>query len=64
MFLGVSADIEHLQPKEKLQYFNIHIADNPLIDYVELPEHLNGLEYSIIIAGAISGALRAVINKY
>lgn len=38
--------------------------DNPLNDFVELPEHLQGINYSGIIAGAIRGALAAVLNEY
>jgi hypothetical protein len=63
MFLGVVAEQEIVPYKkeEKSRKFLIHIADNPLNDFVELPEHLYGINYSGIIAGAIRGALAAVL---
>ena len=60
MFLGVSADYEMLSRPDKTYSFLIHIVDNPLNDFVELPEHLQGINYSGVIAGAIRGALAAV----
>jgi hypothetical protein len=62
MFLGVSAEVEMLPEQPKGAVFNLHITDNPLNDFVELPEHLQGLSYSAIIAGAIRGALSTVIS--
>ena len=61
MFLGVSAEYEMISRPDKTQIFLIHIVDNPLNDFVELPEHLQGINYSGMIAGAIRGALAAVI---
>ncbi|KAM3137670.1 hypothetical protein pb186bvf_010284 [Paramecium bursaria] len=60
MFLGIQADAEILPEQEKLFQFNIHFSDNPLNDFVELPENLQGLNYSNIIAGAIRGALSTI----
>jgi len=40
MFLGTTAEVEILPETEKMFNFNLHIADNPLNDFVELPEHL------------------------
>jgi hypothetical protein len=34
--------------------------DNPLTDFVELPEHLINLDYSNIICGVIRGSLEKV----
>lgn len=61
MFLGISAEVEILPETEKTFKFNLHINDNPLNDFVELPEHLMGLNYSNMIAGAIRGALSTVV---
>ena len=36
------------------------INDNPLTDFVELPENLVNLDYSNIICGIIRGALATV----
>lgn len=60
MFLGVSAEIEILPENGKIYSFNLSLSDNPLNDFVELPEHLQGLNYSNMIAGAIRGALETV----
>eukprot|EP01017_Pseudomicrothorax_dubius_P040417 TRINITY_DN631_c0_g1_i10.p1 TRINITY_DN631_c0_g1~~TRINITY_DN631_c0_g1_i10.p1 ORF type:complete len:193 (+),score=50.60 TRINITY_DN631_c0_g1_i10:67-645(+) len=55
MFLGVPADVTNFNEKDNS--FSLELKDNPLNDYVELPEALSGLNYSSIIAGAIRGAL-------
>jgi len=38
------------------------MPDNPLNDFVELPEEYNNLDYSNIICGVIRGALSTVLN--
>jgi hypothetical protein len=40
MFLGVTAEVEILPETDKVFTFNLHFTDNPLNDFVELPEHL------------------------
>ncbi len=61
MFLGITC--ETILPADKNdQYYSLLFAENPLIDYVELPNHLKDLSFSNIICGAIRGALEAVIN--
>ena len=37
--------------------------DNPLNDFVELPENMKSLNYSNILIGVIKGALIMVINN-
>ncbi|CAD8091853.1 unnamed protein product [Paramecium sonneborni] len=60
MFLGVTAEVEVLPETDKIFTFNLHFTENPLNDFVELPEHLQGLNYSNMIAGAIRGALSTI----
>lgn len=36
------------------------LEDNPLADFVELPEQLAGLKYSNLLCGVIRGALDMV----
>lgn len=62
MFLGTKCDIEQLQVDEKRNCsFNLIIYDNPLNDFVELPEHLQNMDYSNIICGVIKGAMATVL---
>lgn len=61
MFLGVKGEIVNFQSeKDKGCTFSLIIPDNPLNDFVELPEHLSSLHYSNIICGAIRGSLSTV----
>lgn len=57
MYLGISCDIIVHSEKEYSLIFN----ENPLNDYVELPEKYSGLWYSNLICGVIKGALESVI---
>ena len=43
--------------------FIINFQDNPLNDFVELPENLKGLNYSNILCGVIRGCLEIVQMK-
>ena len=58
MFLGVTCEVANYVEKDNC--FSLILNDNPLIDFVELPKHLQGLYYSNIICGVIRGALEAV----
>ena len=61
MFLGVKGEILNFQSeKDKGCTFSLIIPDNPLNDFVELPEHLSSLHYSNIICGTIRGSLSTV----
>ncbi len=62
MFLGVKCEVSNftVADKEKGCSFLLILADNPLNDYVELPEHLSALNYSNMICGVIRGALSTV----
>jgi hypothetical protein len=56
MYLGISCDVLVYSDKE----FGLIFSDNPLNDFVELPEKYNGLWYSNIICGILRGALEAI----
>jgi hypothetical protein len=56
MYLGISCDVLVYSDKE----YGLIFSDNPLNDFVELPEKYNGLWYSNIICGIIRGALEAI----
>jgi len=64
MFLGVTCEVSNYVEKDNC--FSLILNDNPLIDYVELPKHLQGLSYSNIICGVIRGALESVktLNEF
>ena len=61
MFLGVKCDVQGFTAeKDKPITFSLILPDNPLNDYVELPENLSALHYSNVICGVIRGALSMV----
>ena len=45
---------------ERTFIFNITLEDNPLTDFVELPENMKELNYHGIICGSIEGALESL----
>lgn len=65
MFLGITAEVIDFKSDDfRTCTFNLQFTDNPLIEYVELPEHLQNLQYSNVICGAIRGALSKVIRSF
>lgn len=61
MFLGTKGELEDLKAENHKDIsFNIVLNDNPLTDFVEIPESLIGLSYNNIICGAIRGAINSV----
>jgi len=63
MFLGVTASVRGYDDKEK--EFSLIIDDNPLTDFVELPEQYRAtLSYSNILCGVIRGALEMVKDAF
>lgn len=56
MYLGVNCDVTIYSEKE----FGLVFTENPLNDFVELPEKYFGLWYSNLIPGIICGGLEAV----
>jgi len=58
MFLGIMPVVTNWSPAG--DEFSLLIENNPLIDFVELPEGHNRLNYSNILCGALRGALEMV----
>jgi hypothetical protein len=56
MYLGVNCDVLVYSDKE----YGLIFSDNPLNDYVELPDKYQSLWYSNLFCGIIRGALEAV----
>ena len=56
MYLGVNCDVTIYSEKE----FGLCFQENPLNDFVELPEKYYGLWYCNLIPGIICGALECV----
>ena len=68
-YLGIGAKKELVKTDNNMidtnqQYeYKIYFNDNPLNDYVELPDKFKGLWYSNMICGVIRGALEAINIK-
>ena len=58
MFLGVTPTVANWSPK--CDEFSLILDQNPLVDFVELPDDHQGLLYSNIICGVVRGALEMV----
>lgn len=58
MFLGVSGTISNYNPENT--ECSLILDDNPLVDFVELPETCQGLYYCNVLCGVIRGALEQV----
>lgn len=58
MFLGVTASVSNWDPEGSS--FSLVLDDNPLVDFVELPDTFQGLHYCNILSGVIRGALEMV----
>ena len=56
MFLGVTAEVVGATASE----FCLQFSDNPLGDFVELPEQWSGLCYGNMLCGVLRGALEMV----
>lgn len=61
MFLGVQAEVSNFNEEEKS--FSLLIPENPLAEYVILPQQHNKLWYSNVICGVIRGALEMLNMK-
>jgi len=55
MFLGVTGTVANWDPKKN--EFSLLLEENPLADFVELPESASNLYYSNILCGVLRGAL-------
>lgn len=58
MYLGITPLISNWSPAG--DEFSLLIENNPLIDFVELPDGHNALNYSNILCGVLRGALEMV----
>jgi hypothetical protein len=58
MYLGINCDVLAYNDKE----YGLVFSDNPLNDFVELPEKYQGMWYSNLVCGVIIGALETVIS--
>lgn len=66
MFLGVTASVTNWDAEGTT--CSLILEDNPLVDFVELPDTCQGLHYCNILSGVVRGALEMVsilrsINK-
>nr|VDD30126.1 unnamed protein product [Brassica oleracea] len=61
MFLGVTASVSSWDADGTC--CSIILEDNPLVDFVELPDTCQGLYYCNILSGVIRGALEMVSMK-
>eukprot|EP01112_Ceratiomyxa_fruticulosa_P016587 TRINITY_DN5035_c0_g1_i1.p1 TRINITY_DN5035_c0_g1~~TRINITY_DN5035_c0_g1_i1.p1 ORF type:complete len:190 (-),score=44.18 TRINITY_DN5035_c0_g1_i1:67-636(-) len=61
MFLGISATVTDWDVEKK--EFSLILEDNPLTEFVELPEQYSKLWYSNILCGVIRGSLEMVQMK-
>ena len=68
-YLNIGAKFELIKSDNNMidsnqQYeYKIYFTENPLNDYVELPDKFKGLWYSNMICGVIRGALEAINIK-
>lgn len=58
MFLGVTASVTNWDSEGTS--CSLILEDNPLIDFVELPDTCQGLYYCNILSGVVRGALEMV----
>jgi hypothetical protein len=61
MFLGITAQVTNYDAKK--QEFSLVLDENPLIEFVELPDNYQNLSYCNILCGVIRGALEMVNPK-
>ncbi|PHT62865.1 Trafficking protein particle complex subunit 3 [Capsicum annuum] len=61
MFLGVTANVGNWDAEGTT--CSLILEDNPLVDFVELPDTCQGLYYCNILSGVIRGALEMVSMK-
>ena len=58
MFLGVTASVTNWDAEGTT--CSLILEDNPLVDFVELPDTCQGLHYCNILSGVVRGALEMV----
>ena len=60
MFLGVTASVTNWDIEGTC--CSLILEDNPLVDFVELPDTCQGLYYCNILSGVVRGALEMVCS--
>lgn len=58
MFLGITAQVNNWDSKK--QEFFLTLEENPLTEFVELPDNYQNLSYCNILCGVIRGCLEMV----
>jgi len=56
MFLGITAEVVNVSSHE----FSLQLPENPLAEFVELPEQYGSLAYNNMLCGVLRGALEMV----
>ncbi|XP_048469135.1 trafficking protein particle complex subunit 3 isoform X2 [Rhincodon typus] len=58
MYLGITPSVTNWSPAG--DEFSLILENNPLVDFVELPDNHSGLIYSNLLCGVLRGALEMV----
>ena len=58
MYLGITPSITNWSPAG--DEFSLILENNPLVDFVELPDNHSSLIYSNLLCGVLRGALEMV----
>jgi len=61
MFLGITAQVQNFDAAKN--EFSLILDENPLAEFVELPDNCGNLWYSNVLCGVIKGALEMVQMK-
>lgn len=62
MYLGVTPSVTNWSPAG--DEFSLILENNPLVDFVELPDNHSTLIYSNLLCGVLRGALEMVRSKH
>ena len=62
MYLGITPSVTNWSPAG--DEFSLILENNPLVDFVELPDNHSTLIYSNLLCGVLRGALEMVRNTY
>lgn len=62
MYLGTTPSVTNWSPAG--DEFSLILENNPLVDFVELPDNHNTLIYSNLLCGVLRGALEMVKKEY
>lgn len=61
MYLGITPSITNWSPAG--DEFSLILENNPLVDFVELPDNHSSLIYSNLLCGVLRGALEMVRTR-